>query len=95
MISQTLTQEIKTMFKKGICEGLEQSARAGGDGGTMRFLESPNDPWRNGYLIVSPSEFKAMKASLVGQPKVRTSPNQCPGCVIDATLATATKAGQS
>ena len=75
------------MLKKGIGEGLEVSARAGGKGGAMRFLESPNDPWRNGYRIVSPSEFITMKSSLAGQPNARTSPNQCLGCEIDTTKA--------
>lgn len=75
------------MLKKGIRKGLEQSAEVGGNGGTIRFLESPNDPWRNGYRIVSPSEFMTMKPSLVGQPNGPTPHNQCPGCEIDATKA--------
>ncbi|MPQ69380.1 hypothetical protein [Pseudomonas sp. MWU12-2323] len=95
MVSQTPIQEFKNMFKKGITEGLEQPGRAGGDKGTMRFVESPNDHWRNGYLLVSHSEFKAMKPILVGRTKADISPNQCPGCVMDAAAGTSTKAGQS
>lgn len=75
------------MLKKGIGEGFELSARAGGNGGAMRFLESPNDPWLNGYRTISPTEFITMKSSLVGQLNARTSPNECLGCEIDATKA--------
>lgn len=78
--------------KQSIDERLEQSVRAAANEGSIRFLDSPNAPWRNGYRNLTPSEFETMKASLVGQPNARTSPNQCPGCVIDATLTAATKA---
>lgn len=95
MVSQTPPHEFKNIFKKGTCEGLEQPARTGGDTGIMRFVESPNDPWRNGYLILSHSEYDVMKPILVGQTNADTFHSQCPGCVMEATVATAIRAGQS
>lgn len=73
------------MLSKGSGEILELSGSARVNGGTVRFSESPNDAWRNGYRMLSHSEFKAMEASLVGQPSALTS-NDCPGCEMDAAM---------
>lgn len=75
----------QTMLTKGSGESLDLSFSARVNGGTVRFSESPNDPWRNGYRMLSHSEFKAMEPSLVGQPSAHTS-NDCPGCEMDASM---------
>lgn len=71
------------MLTKGSGESLDLSGSARVNGGTVRFTESPNDPWRNGYRMLSLSEFKAMEASLIERPSALTS-NYCPGCEMDA-----------
>lgn len=79
------------MLMKGDTQGLVLQGGAG-TAGTVRFVESSDDPWRNGYRILSPSEFITMKASLVGQTAERTSPTLCPGCEMDAAQKTSPSA---
>ncbi|WP_141718299.1 hypothetical protein [Pseudomonas sp. AP19] len=70
MANQSPTQEIKPMLKKEF----------------MRIVESPGDPWRMGYRIVSPSDFHTIKATLVGQSPEREAHMLCPGCEMDSAL---------